>query len=378
MFTGPGLVFTRDGHCHVEGVAVDELTMGPGEVLVEVDVSVVNTDTEAANFVGGDRQLHDGGYPRRYPRRPSCAAVGHIVALPRSSEMVDGYKVGDRVFAICAHGRYAVAGPLDRPVVPLQPDDDARTMVLARTALAALTAVSKTSVAHVRKSAMVIGLGLVGNFAAQLLQIAGMEVLGLDRSEHRVAMATKVGLSALRVAEGGERDLLEQDIGRSADFVVVASGVPDASPVAVALCRDGGDVVLLATPSGPFECDATKMLAEVQRRGIRLLGTPLQSCRPRYSLRQDYLALFRLFRDSRLRTSGLITDVVRPAEAHDIYGRLATRDPELGAVMFDWDDPGPALSSARHLSQWAGEGPTEFRTEVDHGDCQRRTHSQPR
>ena len=71
----------------------------------------------------------------------------------------------------------------NRPIVPLLVEDDAETMVLSPTASVAITAVRKASSLDLGGRAVVIGLGLVGNFAAaQLLQLSGLSVLGLDRS----------------------------------------------------------------------------------------------------------------------------------------------------------------------------------------------------
>jgi threonine dehydrogenase-like Zn-dependent dehydrogenase len=100
--------------------------------------------------------------------------------------------------------RYSIADTSRRPLVSLQPDDDAHTMVLARMASVAITAVRKASAVDLGAKAVVIGLGLVGNFAAQLLQLAGMNVLGADLAPYRVAMAREVGLNALLVTARGE------------------------------------------------------------------------------------------------------------------------------------------------------------------------------
>jgi threonine dehydrogenase-like Zn-dependent dehydrogenase len=53
-------------------------------------------------------------------------------------------------------------------------------MVLVRMAGVAITAVRRAVGLQPGASAVVLGLGLVGNFAAQLLQLAGLEVRGFD------------------------------------------------------------------------------------------------------------------------------------------------------------------------------------------------------
>jgi 2-desacetyl-2-hydroxyethyl bacteriochlorophyllide A dehydrogenase len=342
-------VFVGERDCQVEEIEVDDSALGPAEVLIEVEVSVVSAGTEVANYTGLDPGTRVPGSWNAYPHRPGYGAVGRVAGLPRGSQGPEGpavpgaFKVGERVFAVCRHARYAVADTSRRPLVSLGPDDDPHTMVLARMASVAITAVRKASAVDLGATAVVVGLGLVGNFAAQLLQLSGMNVLGVDLAAHRVAMAREVGLNAIVVTAGSEREAVQGEIGRRADVVVEATGAPDASPIAVGLCRDGGDVVLLGSPRGPFRGDATKLLSEVHHRGLRLVGAlewtiPLHSgpWQSRWSLNEDFVALFDLLRRGKLRTEGLVTDVVGPWQAQDIYSRLAAGEPGLGAVLFDW------------------------------------------
>ncbi len=343
VLRGPGLVFVGEHDCRVEEAEVDDASLNPAEVLVEAEVSVVSAGTEVANFTGLDPGARTPGSWNAYPHRPGYGAVGRVVAVPEGPPVPGAYAVGDRVFVICRHARYAVADGSRRPIVPLLADDDAHTMVLARMASVAITAIRKASAVELGARAVVIGLGLVGNFAAQLLQLAGMQVLALDLAAHRVAMARDVGLNALVVTAGSETEAVQNEIGGGAEVVVEATGVPDASPVAVGLCRDGGDVVLLGSPRGPFHGDATRLLSEVHHRGIRVIGAlewtvPLHTgpWQSRWSLYEDYLTLFDLFRQGKLSTRGLVTDVVGPAQSQEIYSRLAAREPGLGAVLFEW------------------------------------------
>jgi hypothetical protein len=37
-----------------------------------------------------------------------------------------------------------------------------------------------------------------------------------------------------------------------------------------------------------------------------------------------------------VKTAGLVTEVVGPEQAQDVYSRLAAREPGIGAVLFDW------------------------------------------
>ena len=344
MFSGPGLVFVGERDCKVEEVEVDESSLGPGEVVVDLEVSVISAGTEVANFTGLDPRTRVPGSWNEYPHRPGYGAVGTIVAVgPPSTGPNRGLAVGDRVFAICRHARYAVADTKRRPIVKISPDDNAKSIVLGRMASVSITAVRKATTVDLGARAVVVGLGMVGNFAAQLLQLSGMNVLGLDQAEGRVAMARATGLEAAVATAGNARATVERSLGAGGDLVVEASGVPDAVPTAVAVARDGGEVVLLGSPRGVYSGDATDLLYLVHSRGIRVIGAlewllPLDSgpWQARWSLQEDYATLFDLLRRGQLKTTGLVSHVVPPAQAQEIYSRLADRQPGMGAVLFDW------------------------------------------
>jgi threonine dehydrogenase-like Zn-dependent dehydrogenase len=342
-FRGPGLVFVAERDCRVEEAVVDTSSLRPGEVVLEVECSVISAGTEVANFTGLDPGTRVPGSWNAYPHRPGYGAVGRVLASGPQPSGEDGFAVGDRVFAICRHARYAVADASKRPVLRIREDDDARTIVLARMASVAIITLRKSSSVELGSTAVVVGLGLVGNFAAQLLGLAGMNVVALDLVDERVEMAEGVGITARRADKGSERRVVESVIGGAADLVVEASGVPDSVPLAVSLARDGGEVVLLGSPRGVFSGDATSMLIEIHRRGIRMIGTlewllPLHSgtWESRWSLNEDYKTLFDLVRRGAIKTAGLVTDIVGPADAQKIYSRLADREPGIGGVLLDW------------------------------------------
>jgi threonine dehydrogenase-like Zn-dependent dehydrogenase len=343
VFIGTGLVFVGERDCRAEEVVIDEATLQPGQLVIELEVSVVSAGTEVANFTGLDPGTRVPGSWNAYPHRPGYGAVGRVVAIgPPLPGLATSRAVGDRVFAICRHASYSVADLSTRPIAPISAEDDAHVMILARMASVAVTAVRKSSRAQLGARAVVVGLGLVGNFAAQLLQLAGMNVIGLDLLERRVEMARATGLMAMATDRGALGPAVTS-LAKGADLVVEASGVPDALPTAISLVRDGGEVVLLGTPRGTFSGDATQLFVEIHRRGLTVVGAlewllPLQAgaWQARWSLNNDYEVLFDLLRRGLVKTNGLVTEIVGPDKAQDVYTRLAAHDPSIGAVLFDW------------------------------------------
>jgi predicted dehydrogenase/threonine dehydrogenase-like Zn-dependent dehydrogenase len=100
------------------------------------------------------------------------------------------------------------------------------------------------------ETAVVIGLGLVGQLVVRLLVAAGVRVFGIDMVADRCRMAEKAGALACSSAdEAGiaslERSLLEASNGLGADRILLAAGGHSNGPVETAarLARDRARVV---------------------------------------------------------------------------------------------------------------------------------------
>src|SRR5581483_10247703 len=92
----------------------------------------------------------------------------------------------------------------------------------------------------------VIGLGLLGQLAVQILNAAGCRVVGIDLLQERSALAVRCGASAATTSANEFRDLcLSQSNGYGVDAVVIAAESASSGPVNMAaeVVRDRGIVV---------------------------------------------------------------------------------------------------------------------------------------
>jgi threonine dehydrogenase-like Zn-dependent dehydrogenase len=257
---------------------------------------------------------------------------------------------GQRVFAFTSHASLAV-GDIDQHfVVPVDEDDDGTLMVLLRLAGVSMTAIRRAVALQIGGIAVVVGLGAVGNFTAQLLQIAGLKVHGVEREPYRAKVARQAGIGA--VIEADLIDALTGD-GRAgaaelrglADIVVEATGVPALAVAASALARYGGQLVLLGTPRAPYTSDTTDFLRDIQLRGLTVTGasewTLAITGRHRqqgesWSIEEGYIALRDLLKVGKLDGRDLISEVVSPSSAPEIYSALLGAKRDLLGVVFDW------------------------------------------
>jgi predicted dehydrogenase/threonine dehydrogenase-like Zn-dependent dehydrogenase len=157
-------------------------------------------------------------------------------------------RVGDRV--ACAGAGYAIHAEF--ACIP--------RMLLARIPSAnvsfesaAFTTVGAVALHAVRSAEVklgevvaVIGLGLLGQLAVQILRAAGSTVIGLDLVQERAALAVSMGATAATTSEAEFRDLcLRHSNGYGADSVLITAETPSSGPVNLAsqVARDRGIVV---------------------------------------------------------------------------------------------------------------------------------------
>lgn len=330
----------------VEPLTLDPGAVGPAQALLETELSLMSTGTELANFSGLDPGVYRQGSWNAYPWRPGYAAVGRVLRLGADARRyVPGLEPGMRVFAIAPHASHAVVDLAARPVFPLAEGDDPRDLILVRMASVAITALRLARGATPGGWAAVLGLGLVGNFAAQLFQLAGLRVAAFDPAPRRVELASACGIRNAHTltGEAAQARLSELTGGAGASVVVEAIGNPHLIPGAVAMCRRRGEVILLGSPRGPLAEDTGELWSDIHHRGIAVVGA-LEWLLPFResvagdgpSIEANYRSLMDWVRAGDLRVAGMLSHVVPPEACQETYaGVLADRNAYMG-IAFRW------------------------------------------
>jgi len=306
---------------------------GPGEVLLENDYTVVSAGTERANLVG---LPNTSG---AFPFYPGYCGVGRVVAV---GDGVESVTVGERALAhFSGHRSHAV-----QPAAGLMVVRDERVESLD----AAFVVIAAMGLQGVRKlrpeigeSALIIGLGLLGVFAVQAAALSGaIPVIVSDFDPRRRALALELG--ADHAFSPDEPELAERvkalTAGRGADMVVEVTGAAVALRQALGCVRREGRVALLGCTRVSDEPIDFYQL--VHKPGVQLIGAhtfvrPEVESRPGYwTVQDDYRTLLALLGAGRLKVRPIISEVVSPASAPAVYGRLASDPhPPLG-IVFDW------------------------------------------
>jgi len=324
------IVFLSPGNASLEPVVVDNDTLGPTEIVVHTVASLVSPGTEGASYQG---LLMPSGKERSYPDHPGYANVGEVIATGPES----GFTVGDRVFSMAKHVSHA---RLDtrRDLAERVPDGLApEKAVFARLAMVSMSTF-RTSPARMGDKVAVVGLGLVGNLAAQLAQIGGMETTAMDIIPWRTELATACGIEHVLLAP--DDDQLRRDHA----LVIEATGTAAGAMTGMKLVQRHGELSLVGSQwgKGSHSTDTLRLLGTIFEEYVHIrsgwewqiptLDTPFGP----NAIALNARAILRWLAQGRLVVEPLRSHILPPANPNDAYQRVVTaKDSTLG-VVFDW------------------------------------------
>ncbi|MBI4023542.1 MAG: zinc-binding alcohol dehydrogenase [Verrucomicrobia bacterium] len=333
------VVFTEPHRAVLEEFELDDNRLGEQEILVRTLCSVISAGTEGAAFTGLEAE-HPGARNFGYPCGTGYGNVGEILKVGKS---VEGLKEGDIAFTTAPHASRAKFNTYQRICVKAPDGLDLKQAVFARMAGVAITAVRKADFS-LGDPVLVIGLGLVGNFAAQEFLLAGADVMGVDVAEPRLEKAPQCGIA--NVVNPQKTDLQqavnEWTDGKGARVVVEAIGQPELIAQAAQLARRHGDIILLGSPRRRVTMDVTPMLSRIHLQGLNVKGAlewlysipELDAVR--HSIIGNTRQIFGWLKSGRLKTEPLLTHLLPPTECQQAYSGLDKKKDEYLGVVFDW------------------------------------------
>jgi threonine dehydrogenase-like Zn-dependent dehydrogenase len=248
---------------------------------------------------------------------------------------------GDRVFTMHGHVSHHVYSFSEaRFMLPVPKElDDGETAA----ACMAMIAFASLQVADLQLDdwVAVLGLGTIGNLAAQLFRLSGARVIGIDPVESRCERARAVGIE--HVLNGSPEEVAQavrELTGGGVRIAVDAVGDSRVVQQAVALAADFGDVVLLGTPRAPVEADLTELLGHVHRRWVTIKGAqefriPIKPVpEMRNSVQGNLETAFSLMQQGRLRVAPLISHRLPAEQIEKAYrGLLEDKETYTGVVL---------------------------------------------
>ena len=325
LFTGVGIA---------ELVDREVADMADDEVIVKTEYSAISAGTERANLMGMQNVM--GG--ETFPRALGYCSVGIIT---EAGSKIKNYKVGDRVLVY--HGVHTDYNKVKEHQLTLVPDGvDPKEAALVIIAAMGLGGVRKLSV-ELGESAMIIGLGLLGMFAVQFARLEGAYPLIVsDLNPERRALALELG--ADYALDPSAPDYIETvkklTDGKGVNAIVEVTGASVALEQALKFVSYMGRISLLGC-TRVSECQID-YYSEVHRPGVKLIGAhnmvrPKNDSFPGYwTMHDDCAAILNLIRGKRMSAAPIISNIISPHDAPQIFERLANdRNFPLG-VLFDW------------------------------------------
>ena len=331
------ITFTEKNRAELLEAEIDE-QLAPNQALVKGEHSVVSAGTEGAGFTGLVQQMPFGGGGSY----PATTGYGHLGEVLEVGSAVTMCKPGDRVLSFSNHASL-IKADATRFALPTPKDAAGEKIVYARMAGVSITALRSSSV-QPGDTVLVIGMGLVGNFAAQLFQMAGAEVLASEISPLRIEKAKACNIK--RIVNPNEVDLHEYVMdwtnGQGVHIAIEAIGVSELVAEAVMSTRRYGETILLGSPRAKAVFDATPMLLRIHFEAIRMIGSlewrwpPHEVERSKYNIVDNYRQLVDWISEGRIIVDPLRTHTASPTDCQEIYTGLTTKRGEYLSAVFDW------------------------------------------
>jgi len=168
--------------------------------------------------------------------------AGEVIAV---GEGVSEFRVGDRVVS---NGHHAEVVCVPQNLVAAIPDgvsyEEASFTVIGAIGLQGIRLINPTFGEHI----VVVGLGLIGLLAAQLLQANGCNVIGFDFDDQKVALAQSWGIQAFNAGTTdsvGTVMNLTRQIGADGVLITASTSSNDVISQAAQMSRKRGRIVLV-------------------------------------------------------------------------------------------------------------------------------------
>lgn len=353
----------------IEVAEVPEPAPRPGRLLVRTEVSLISAGTERMLLEFGkagwiekarqqperarqvlDKLWTDGLWEtldavRTRLDQPLPLGYCNVGRVIHVGEGVSGFRVGDRVVSNGYHAEVVSVPALLCAKVPEQvPAEAAAFTVLGAVALHGVRLIQPT----LGERVAVIGLGLVGLLAVQLLRAHGCQVLGLDFVPHRLALARRFGGEVVNLG-AGEDPVLAADAlsrGRGLDAVLITAATQSREPMrqAARMCRQRGRIVLVGVAGLELSRE------EFYRKELSFQvacsygpgrydpryeekGQDYPFGLVRWTAQRNFEAVLTLLAEGRLEVAPLITHRVPISEAGRAYELLQQERQALGILL---------------------------------------------
>ncbi|MBL0701392.1 MAG: bi-domain-containing oxidoreductase [Desulfosarcina sp.] len=363
-----------------------------GHLLIQTSVSLVSAGTERmlvefghANLIQKARQQpdkvrmvldkirSDGLLPTLeavfnklgQPLPLGYCNVGHVIDIDKG---VSEFQVGDRIASNGPHAEVVCVPKNLCAKIPAGVSDEA----------AAFTVIGAVGLQGVRllkpafgETIVVIGLGLIGLIAVQILRANGCRVIGFDYDQTKVDIAGKLGIIAVNPAEGTDqvRFVEEQTRGIGADAVLITASAKGNEIISQSarMSRKRGRIVLI----GVVGLDISR--AEFYEKELsfqvscsygpgryddnyELKGQDYPVAFVRWTEKRNFEAILSAIESGQLDVESLITEQVPLSEYGRIYENISGSSSIASLLVYEGNVDASPVITVTERSFTKGEG----------------------
>ena len=274
--------------------------------------------------------------------------VGRVVEVGRG---VTEFQVGDRVASNGNHAEFVcVPKNLAARIPDSVTDDEAAFTVIGSIGLQGIRLLAP----QLGDTVVVVGLGLIGLVAAQLLKASGCRVIGSDFDPAKVAMAAKFGIIAVNPAKDGSviEHVNRLTDGVGADGVLITASTPSNTVIheSCEMSRKRGKIVLVGVVGLNMDRDdfykkelsfqvscsygAGRYDEEYENKGH---DYPIGYVR--WTEKRNFQAVLQAIENGGLNVRDLISEIVDLENYHEIYDDMRKQGSIASILKYRDDAP---------------------------------------
>lgn len=316
---------------------------GPADLVVETEVSGISVGTERWAYIGKRPEL-------KFPNVPGYMGIGRVTRAGDEAKR-KGFSIGDRVNFfksrligdlngnswMGSHLSTAIVDTTPRPdeVKPgewevhcceklpegLDPVDASLTQLCA----VAMRGIEMAGIPAASR-VLVLGLGVIGQYAMQVCRLKGARVACADVVESRLQVAKKTG--AEWVLNSQSPDFYEKLKGIAPsgfDIIIDTSSIPEVINKIFPHLKLYGKLIFQGWYPPPSALD----LNAAHGRMPTMYAPCAHSGQATASAMQ-------WVRDGHLDTKSLVSHILKPSQAPETYERMAAGSEDFLGMAFDW------------------------------------------
>lgn len=284
------------------------------------------------------------------------SSVGTVIAI---GEGIQDIKIGDRVISNGPHAEIVcVPRNLVAKVPDAVPDEEAVFTVIAAVALQGIRLLSPA----IGETVVVIGLGLTGLLAAEILRLNGCRVIGMDPDEQKCAIASEKILTLNPEVTNPEIFIAELTDGIGADGVIITASSDSDKLISQAahISRKRGKIVLIGVTglqlnrADFYEKELTFQVSCSYGPGrydanYEQNGTDYPLPFVRWTENRNFQAILELLSSGLLHVKPLITEIIPIADFKKVYENINTS--KSVATILDYPETVSNHSVIRYSDQ---------------------------